>query len=85
MVVPCLLDKLPEELQYGMYLDNLFTSTPFLKYLYDQGYGATGTARINAGIHIDLIEKKKNNKNDIIKWGTKDLKIVAKKAVVQLG
>lgn len=84
-VVPCLLDKLPGNLQYGVYLDNLVTSTPLLKYLYDKGYGATGTARINAGIHVDLVEKKKSDKNDIIRWGTKDLKIVAERAIAQLG
>ena len=84
-VVPCLLNKLPKDLQYGVYLDNLFTSTPLLKYLYEQGYGATGKARMNAGIHVDLVEKKKSDKNDIIKWGSKDLRIVAEGAVAQLG
>lgn len=39
---------------------------------------------MNVGIHVDLAEKKKNDKNNIIKWDSKDLRIVTEKAVAQL-
>ena len=53
--------------------------------MHDRGYGIRGTARANAGIHVDLVKRKKSDKNDTIAWGSKDLKIVAEGAVTQLG
>ena len=47
-VVAYLLGLLPfrtDTGQYVVYLDNLFTSHPLLKYLRNRGWGATGTAR----------------------------------------
>jgi hypothetical protein len=52
-------------------MDNLFTSTQFLKVLADRGYGATGTYRTNSGVLKDLIEFKKSDTNDTVPWGTK--------------
>ena len=85
-VVPALLKTLPQGPPgtYGVTLDNLFTSTRLLAYLSQQGYGARGTARINSGIHQDLINLKKSDSNDTIPWGTKHLRLVAEGAVVQL-
>jgi hypothetical protein len=49
----------------------LFSSTKLFEYLRDQGYGATGTARINSGICADFVAKKQvDQKKDNIPWGT---------------
>ena len=53
-------------------------------YLSAKGFGARGTARTNAGVHQDLIDHKKSDKNDTIPWGTKHLRYVADGAVTQL-
>ena len=57
-VVVALLNLLPKA-NYHVFLDNLFTSPDLFKHLYDMGIGASGTARINCGIHKDLVEVKK--------------------------
>ena len=86
-VVPALLNTLPQAPPgtYSVTLDNLFTSTKLLVYLSAKGFGARGTARTNAGVHQELIDHKKSDKNDTIPWGTKHLKYVADGAVTQLG
>ena len=86
-VVSALLNTLPQASpdSYDIVLDNLFTSTKLLTYLSQQGYDARGTARINGGIHQDLIDLKKSDSNDTIPWGKEHLRLVAKGAVIQLG
>ena len=69
---------------YSVTLDNLFTSTKLLMYLSAEGFGARGTARTNAGVHQELIDHKKSDKNDTIPWGTKHLRYMADGAVTQL-
>ena len=53
-------------------------------YLLAKGFGARGIIRINAGVHQDLIDYKKSDKNNIIPWGIKHLKYVADGVVTQL-
>jgi hypothetical protein len=68
--VPYLLELLPKRLRdspYIVWLDNLFSSTKLFDYLQDQGYGATGTARVNSGICADFVSKKQaDQKKDSI-------------------
>lgn len=55
-----LIQKLPSDLKYHLFLDNLFPSPPLFKTLrLDLGVAATGTCRITSGIHEDLIKLKK--------------------------
>jgi hypothetical protein len=64
-----LLQRLPEPLtgyKYHVLLDNLFTSTKFVAYARDLGFGVTGTCRDNAGIMRDLLALKKSDKKDVI-------------------
>lgn len=73
--MPFLLDLLPQrenhQERYIAWLDNLFTSVPLLSKLWDEGYGATGTARTNSGIAQALVDlKKEDKKRDRIEWGT---------------
>ena len=91
-VVPALLKTLPKlslpkgsHSQYGVTLDNLFTSTKLLTYLSKNGYGARGTARSNAGVFKKLIDKKKVDIKDILPWGTFDRVVVADGDIVQIG
>ena len=86
-VVWYLLNTLPKGPRgtYGVTLDNLFTSTKLYSFLSDNGFGARGTARTNAGIHQELLDHKKSDKNDIIPWGIKHLKWVADGKITQLG
>ena len=57
-VVMSLLRLLPHA-TYHIFLDNLFSSPELFKYLYDKGIGASGTARINCGIHENIVAAKK--------------------------
>ena len=72
-IVAYLLGLLPFRIdpgRYVVYLDNLFTSLPLLKYLRSRGWGATGTARTNSGIlkeYVDL--KAMDKKRDQMPWG----------------
>jgi len=43
---------------YHVFVDNLFSTPPLFRKLRDHGYGATGTARPNCGIHKDLKRDK---------------------------
>ena len=66
-----LLPKRPKESPYVVWLDNLFSSTKLFGYLWELGFGATGTARTNSGICADFVAKKQADaKNDTIPWGT---------------
>ena len=56
-----------------------------LVYLLAKGFGARGTMRINAGVHQDLTDYKKLDKNNIIPWGIKHLRYVADRAVTVTG
>ena len=73
-VVIHLLEALPkgpkEEPCYHVWLDNLFTSQKLLLELRNRGFGVTGTARFNSGIAEDLLQLKREDKADIIPWGT---------------
>ena len=51
------------------FLDNLFSSPELLKYLYDNGIGASGTARMNCDIHQDLVAGKKKKPDSSRQWG----------------
>ena len=46
-VVMDLLSELPSEVEYRLFLDNLFTSIPLIDYLKQSNIGATGTIRVN--------------------------------------
>ncbi|EXL65980.1 hypothetical protein FOPG_17827 [Fusarium oxysporum f. sp. conglutinans race 2 54008] len=48
---------LPKQI-YHVFVDNLFSTPPLFRELRDHGYGATGTARPNCGIHKDLKRDK---------------------------
>lgn len=67
LVVVTLINLLPTA-SYHVFLDNLFSSPDLFKLLYDMGIGASGTARLNCGIHKMLVDAKK--KPDTSKsWG----------------
>ena len=53
-------------------------------YLSTKGFSARGTTRTNAGVHQELIDYKKSNKNNTILWGTKHLRYITDGAVTQL-
>ena len=56
--------------RYVVYLDNLFTSLPLLKYLRSRGLGATGTAYTNSSILKEYVDLKAADKrSDQIPWG----------------
>ncbi|KAG5753082.1 hypothetical protein H9Q70_004257 [Fusarium xylarioides] len=57
-VVVALVNLLPNA-SYHVFMDNLFSSPSLYRILRDRGIGATGTARVNSGIHEDLVEFKK--------------------------
>jgi hypothetical protein len=61
-VVVSLCDSLPKQ-TYHVFVDNLFSTPPLFRKLRDHGYGATGTARPNCGIHKDLKRDKKLDKS----------------------
>ena len=61
-VVIALCNLLPREIYY-VFFDNLFSSADLFRCLRAHGHGATGTARVNSGIHKDLKKEKKLNKN----------------------
>ena len=46
-VVMDLISELPQTQKYYLYFDNLFTSLPLLDRLTTEGFGATGTMRVN--------------------------------------
>ena len=46
-VVMDLISELPRDQKYSLYFDNLFTSLPLLDQLAAEGFGATGTMRMN--------------------------------------
>ncbi|KAI8648048.1 hypothetical protein LRP88_03469 [Fusarium phalaenopsidis] len=61
-VVIALCNLLPQE-TYHVFFDNLFSSADLFRCLRAHGHGATGTARVNSGIHKDLKQEKKLDKN----------------------
>ena len=87
MVIILLKTLIPQKPceEYGVTLDNLFTSTKLLVYLSAEGFGARETTRTNTGVHQDLINFKKSDTNDIIPWGTRHLRYITDGAVTQLG
>ena len=68
-VVVSLLKMLPPGADYHVYLDNLFSSPNLFKNLYDQGIAASGTARLNCGIHEDLVLAKRKKPDASQRWG----------------
>ncbi|KAM6514071.1 hypothetical protein FALCPG4_18895 [Fusarium falciforme] len=59
-VVIGLTKTLPKS-AYHVFVDNLFSSPPLFRNLRKQGYGATGTARANSGIHEELVRDKNDD------------------------
>ena len=55
---------------YHVFLDNLFVSTKFVEYARTQGIAITGTCRDTGGVIQELLDLKKSDKKDVIKWGT---------------
>ncbi|KAG5793277.1 hypothetical protein H9Q69_007677 [Fusarium xylarioides] len=53
---------------YHVFMDNLFSSPSLFRILQDQGISATGTARVNSGIHEDLVSFKKADNEGKLKW-----------------
>ena len=82
-MIPALLNTLPQGPPgtYNITLDNLFISIKLLVYLSAEDFGARGTTRTNAGVHQNLIDYKKLNKNNTILWGTKHLRYMVNKTV----
>ena len=78
-----LLRRLPRQ-GYHVYIDNLFTSMRFLEFLRKHGYGATGTCRTNSGVLQELINIKKSDTNDIIPWGTLEIRYTENVMVSQM-
>lgn len=64
------LPKTPQGSGYHVFLDNLFVSTRMVEYARSQGVGITGTCRNTGGVIQELLDIKKKDKKDIIKWGT---------------
>jgi hypothetical protein len=60
----------PQGSGYYVYFDNLFVSTQLVEYARAQGIGVTGICRDNRGVIQELLDLKKSDKKDIIKWGT---------------
>ena len=85
-VVPYLLQQLPPQQKYHVWLDNLFTSHNLLVHLREQGWGAAGTCKANSGVHKSLIEiKKKEQTKDIYPWGYMAKEISPDSKVIQFG
>jgi hypothetical protein len=59
-VVVGLTKTLPKS-TYHVFVDNLFSSPPLFRNLRKQGYGATGTARMNSGISKELVKDKNDD------------------------
>ena len=70
-VVAHLIDQLhgPKANRYHVWIDNLFNSTALCTRLYDRGIGCSGTARTNSGVHLDLINLKKQFNHLNLSWG----------------
>jgi hypothetical protein len=64
------LPKPPRGSGYHIFLDNLFVSTKLVEYARVQGIGITGTCRDNGGVIQELLDLKKSDKKDVIKWRT---------------
>jgi len=62
--------KPPTGSRYHVFLDNLFVSTKLVEYARAQGIGVTSTCKDNKGVVQELLDFKKLNKKDVIKWGT---------------
>jgi hypothetical protein len=63
------LPKPPKGSGYHVFLDNLFVSTRIVEYARSQGVGITGTCRDNGGVIQELLDLKKEDRKDVIKWG----------------
>ena len=79
-----LLQRLSKK-RYHLWIDNLFTSTRFLEVLADLGYSGTGTYRTSSGVVKELIEFKKSDTNDTVRWGTKKSYFTESGKVCQTG
>jgi hypothetical protein len=62
-VVLHLVERLPKA-RCRIYMDSLFTSGRFFELLRKRGYAATGTCRVNSGVHQDLVKLKKGDKGE---------------------
>jgi hypothetical protein len=79
------LPKPPKGSGYHVFLNNLFVSTRFVEYARSQGVGITGTCRDNRGVIQELLDLKKKDKSDVIKWGTTYSMPIENGEVCQLG
>jgi hypothetical protein len=55
---------------YHVFLDNLFISIKMVEYARSIGIIVTGTCRDTGGVIQELLDLKKMDKKDVIKWGT---------------
>jgi hypothetical protein len=79
------LPKPPKGSGYHVFLDNLFISTRMVKYARSQGVGITSTCRDNGGVIQELLDLKKKDKRDVIKWGTTYSMPIENGTVCQVG
>ena len=70
---------------YHVFLDNLFISTRFVEYARAQGIAVTGTCRDTGGVIQELLDLKKEDKKDVIKWGTTYSMPIENGKVCQIG
>ncbi|KAG5747638.1 hypothetical protein H9Q70_009698, partial [Fusarium xylarioides] len=66
-VVVSLLNTL-RKATYHVFLDNLFSSPNLFRVLREQGFAATGTLRLNSGVHRDLVELKTLDRKGRLLW-----------------
>ncbi|KAG5804466.1 hypothetical protein H9Q71_010955 [Fusarium xylarioides] len=66
-VVVSLLNTL-RKATYHVFLDNLFSSPNLFRVLRKQGFTATGTLRLNSGVHRDLVELKTLDRQGRLLW-----------------
>jgi hypothetical protein len=79
------LHEPPKGSGYHIFLDNLFISTRFIEYARAQAIAVTGSCRDNRGVIQELLNLKKSDKKDIIKWGTTYSMPIENGKVYQIG
>jgi hypothetical protein len=75
-VVVSLMNTLPN-MTYHVFLDNLFLSPNLFRVLREQGFAATGTLRLNSGIHHDLMKLKTLDRQGRLMWHWNQLQRLA--------
>jgi hypothetical protein len=79
------LPKPPRGLRYHVFLNNLFVSTRIVKYTRSQGVGITSTCKDTRGVIQELLDLKKKDKRDVIKWGTTYSMLIENSLVCYVG